>query len=76
MTIEETVILNKKAKTREDGIYSHKGYLWVVRNKMFVAFSDYYGNCYQRFGSLNGSIGKVDRSGRKEALKKWLLEQK
>lgn len=75
MTIDDTNILIEKAKTRKDGVYSFKGYLWVVKNNKFVAFADNYGNCYQRFGAFNASIGKVDRYKRKQILSNWLKSQ-
>ena len=75
MTIDDTNILIEKAKTRKDGVYSFKGYLWVVKNNKFVAFADNYGNCYQRFGVFNASIGKVDRYKRKQILSNWLKSQ-
>ena len=75
MTIAETNLLHTKAKTRKDGIYSCKEYLWVCKNNEFVAFADYAGNCYQRFGSFNASIGKVERYDRKKKLNEWLHAQ-
>ena len=75
MTIDDTNILIEKAKTRKDGVYSFKGYLWVVKNNKFVAFADNYGNCYQRFCAFNASIGKVDRYKRKQILSNWLKSQ-
>ena len=75
MTIEETNILHDKAKMRKDGIYSFRGNLWVVKNGKFVAFSDYFGNCYQRMGSFNASIGKVESYDRKQKLSEWLRSQ-
>jgi hypothetical protein len=75
MTIEETNILHEKAKTKKDGIYSYKGNLYVVKNNNFIAFSDYYGNCYMRMGAFNALIGKVERYDRKLQLTKWLKSQ-
>ena len=75
MTIEEIKILNNKAKNRKDGVYSFRGFIWVVKSNKFVAFSDYFGNCYQRFGSFNVSIGKVEKYNRKKKLKEWLKSQ-
>jgi len=75
MTIEETNLLHDKAVGRKDGVYSFRGNLWVVKNEKFVAFADYFGNCYQRFGSFNASIGKVDRYDRKQKLTEWLRSQ-
>lgn len=75
MTIDETTLLNGLAKTRKDGIYSFRGYIWVVKDNKFVAFADWFGNCYQRFGAINASIGKVDRYDRKQKLTEWLRAQ-
>lgn len=75
MTIQEINILHDKAENRNDGIYSYKGNLWVVKNKKFIAYSDYFGNCFQRMGNFNAVIGKVDRYERKEKLKEWLNKQ-
>lgn len=75
MTIEETNLLNKKAETRKDGVYSFEDNLWVVKDNKFVAFADYFGNLYQRFGSFNTPIGKVERYDRKQKLTEWLQEQ-
>lgn len=75
MTIEETNLLIEKAKDRKDGIYSFRGNLWVVKNCMFIAFSDYSGNCYQRLGAFNYQIGKVERHNRKAKLLEWLKKQ-
>lgn len=72
MTIEETNLLHDKAIGRKDGIYFFKGNLWVVKNEKFVAFADYFGNCYQRFGSFNALIGKVEICDRKQKLTEWL----
>lgn len=75
MTIEETNLLHDKAIEKKDGVYSFKGNLWVVKNEKFVAFADYFGNCYQRFGSFNASIGKVEIYNRKQKLTEWLRSQ-
>jgi len=72
MTIDETNLLQKKAETKKDGVYSFRGYLWVVKGKKFVAFADRSGNCYQRFGALNASVGKVESYNRKQKLSEWL----
>lgn len=72
MTITETNILHDKAKTRKDGVYSYRGYLYAVKNNRFVGFADAYGECYQRAGIFDVSIGKVERWDRKKELTKWL----
>ena len=76
MTIDETNLLHKKAETRKNGVYSFKGNYWVVKDNKFVAFADYFGNCYQRFGSFNASIGNVESYNRKQKLTEWLYPTK
>ena len=75
MTVDEANLLHEKAKTRKDGVYTFKGNLYVVKDNNFIAFSDYFGNCYQRMGSFNVSIGKVERYDRRKHLLKWLKKQ-
>jgi hypothetical protein len=75
MNIEETNLLHKKAETRKNGVYSFREYIWVVKDNKFVAFSDYFGNCYQRFGFFNASIGKVEHYERRQKLVEWLRAQ-
>lgn len=75
MTIDETNLLHERAKTKKDGVYSFSPYLYVVKDNNFIAFSDYNGNCHQRMGSFNVSIGKVERYDRKRELLKWLKKQ-
>lgn len=76
MTINETNRLHEKAKYRKDGAYSFHGNLWAVKNGNFVAFANYFGECYQRMGSFNVQIGKVERYDRKKKLTEWLKSQK
>jgi len=75
MTIEVTNLLNEKAKNKKDGVYVFRDNYWVVKNGNFIAFADPLGNCYQRFGSFNASIGTVERHKRKDKLKQWLKSQ-
>jgi len=74
VTISETNILIEKAKTRKDGVYTFRSYLWVVKDAKFIAFSNMYGECYQRFGSFNTNIGKVGIYDRKQRLLEWLRQ--
>jgi len=76
MTIDETNFLHEKAKSKNDGIYSFRGYLYVVKDNNFIAFANYFGECYQRMGSFNVKIGKVEKYDRKQKLKEWLKAQK
>jgi len=75
MTIDETNLLHEKAKTRKDGVYSFRGNLYVVKNKRFIAFADYFGRCYQRIGVFNVEIGKVESYDRRKKLLEWLRAQ-
>lgn len=75
MTIGETNILHDKARGRKDGVYSFRGNLWVVKNENFIAFADPFGNCHQRMGDFNASIGKVESYDRKQKLTEWLRSQ-
>lgn len=75
MTIDETNLLVEKAKLRKDGIYSFRGNLWVVKDNKFIAFANLFGECYQRMGSFNYQIGKVERYDRKQKLTEWLNKQ-
>ena len=74
MTYDEIDILNKKAETRKDGVYSFHGNKWLVKNKMFIAFADYFGNCYSRQGAFNLSIGTCKSYDRVVKLKELLKE--
>lgn len=75
MTIEEINLLHEKSKTRKDGIYSFQGNLYVVKSNKFIAFANYFGECYQRMGSFNIQIGKVEKYERKQKLTEWLKSQ-
>lgn len=75
MTTDEINILDEKARTRKDGVYSYKGNLFVVKNNNFIAFANYYGECFQRMGSFNCQIGKVDRYDAKKKLVEWFKAQ-
>lgn len=75
MTIDELNLLTEKAKTRKDGIYTYKSYYYAVKNNNFIAFADFSGNCYQRCGFFNVSIGKVESYDRKKKLLIWLKTQ-
>lgn len=72
MTIKDTNLLEEKAKDRKDGVYSFKGVFWVVKDGKFIAFADSFGECWQRMGSFNFKIGKVDRHDRKQKLTELL----
>lgn len=76
MTITFRNILIEKSTNKKNGIYSLRGFLYVVHDNRFVAFADLMGNCYQCFNSFNLSIGKVQVWERKSALKKWINQNK
>ena len=77
MTFEEINKLNEKAKSRKDGVYALNGNLWVALKGHFVAFANYKGECYQRFGAFNLQIGQVKETyERKKALLDWVKNQK
>lgn len=68
MTINDTNLLQEKAKTRKDGVYSYKGNFYVVKDFKFIAFSNNYGECYQRMGGFNVKVGQVERHNAKKKL--------
>lgn len=73
MTVTDTNTLIEKAKSRNDGVYSYKGYYWAAKNNRFVAFVSHYGECFQVFGSFNVKIGECKESYlRKQKLKEHL----
>ncbi len=74
MTIDENNILFEKAKSRKDGVYSYKGYFWVVKDKRFIAFATSSGDFYERFGMGNVKLGKFDYPIRTKVVQ-WLREQ-
>ena len=78
MTVEETNLLNKKAKDRKDGVYSFRGNLWVVKTNRFIAFANNRGEVLQRFGAFNTQIGdfsSVERWNLKKKLVEWMQRQ-
>jgi len=75
LTVAEINILAQKANDRKDGIYSFRGHVWVVKNRRFIAYANKIGECYQRMGAFNLSIGKVERHERVDKLKEWLKSQ-
>jgi hypothetical protein len=78
MTFDEIYLLNKKAETKKDGVYSFRGNLWAVKNNNFVAFIDNRGQVLQRFGAFNAQIGNVSSIERwhwKKKLIEWLRTQ-
>lgn len=76
MKIEVHNMLHKKANTKKDGIYSYQGFLYVVENGGFKAYSDYEGNINSVHGVLHYHTGKVERCDRKSKLKELYLTKK
>lgn len=79
MTVEETNLLNEKAKSKKDGVYSFRGNLWVVKDNNFIAFSNNKGEVLQRFGYFNTPIGdfsNIERWDWKKKLIEWLKKRK
>jgi len=56
MKIDDANLIIDKAKTKKNGVYSFRGYMYVVKDNSFVGFSDYFGNIYQRAGNFNVSL--------------------
>ncbi len=78
MTVDETNLLNEKAKTKKDGVYSFRGNLWAVKSNIFLAFCNNRGEVLQRFGAFNTQIGdfsSVERWNWKKKLIEWLRSQ-
>ena len=72
MTIDERNILVEKAKTRKNGIYKFREYLYVVKDHGLVAFADYFGYCYSCHNMFNVKIGECKSYERKQSLKTYL----
>lgn len=76
MTVDETNILNDKAKSRKDGVYIFRSSFWAVKDGKFVAFIDPFGKCFQRFGFFNTQIGEIpEKYERRSKLVEWLKKQ-
>jgi len=66
----EINILNQKAKTKKDGVYSYNGNLYAVKNAKFIAYFNSFGECYQRMGAFNVLLGNVEVYDRRKELNK------
>ena len=78
MTVDEINLLNKKAATKKDGVYSFRGNLWAVKSNKFLAYCKYNGEVLQRFGFFDTQIGNFSNlymSDRKKKLIEWLRSQ-
>lgn len=76
MTIEKASKLAQKAKSRKDGVYTDNTHIWAVKNNKFVAYVDFSGNVYQRFGHFVTKVGECNRLERKKYLRNWLKKSK
>ena len=76
MKITEQHEICEKAKVRKDGVYSHKGYLYAVKDKHLLYFADHIGNVYQFFGSFNVELGICKRYDRRKNLLSLLKNYK
>lgn len=74
MKIDERNALIERASTKKDGVYSYKGYLYVVKNNNMVAFADHFGDCYSCQGVFNVKIGHCEKYDRKKKLLEYLRE--
>lgn len=61
-----------KSKTRKDGVYQYKGYLYLVKNNNFIAYADYFGNLNTVHGVFHHTHGKCERYDRKKKLLEYL----
>jgi hypothetical protein len=76
MTIDETNLLHEKAKTKKDGVYQFRGNFYAVKDNKFIAFINPFGECLQRMGAFNISIGQIkEKYDRKKKLAEWLRSQ-
>lgn len=76
MKIEIHNTLHEKAKTRKDGIYSYKYFLYVVKNCSFIAYADYWGDISSVHGAFHYHVGKVEKWDRKSKLKELFINTK
>ncbi len=78
MTVDEVNLLNEKAKSKKDGVYSFRGNLWAVKSNRFLAYCKPNGEVLQRFGVFDTGIGDFSTlylSDRKKKLFEWLKSQ-
>lgn len=72
MTTDIEALLIEKAKTRKDGVYSHKAVLlWAVKNGNFVAYVE-WGEMFQRLHGFNVKIGSCPTWKQRSELNKLL----
>jgi len=72
MKVDEHNILVEKAKSKKDGVYSYRGYLYVVKNNNFKAFASPYGILYAVIGSFTTQIGFCQRHDSRTKLLQYL----
>lgn len=59
MKIQTIYEIDEKAKTKKDGIYSYKGFKYIVVNSRFKAYCDFK-TVYEIFAGLTVKIGEID----------------
>ena len=68
MKVDLHNMLIEKAKQKKDGVYSYRGYLYAVKNKTFIGYSDCYGYAFSVNGSFHVGIGKLVPYDRKKSM--------
>lgn len=77
ISIEDGSLFSEKAKSKKDGVYSLRWYLYAVIWNRFVAYMDYRWDFYQCFWNFVTKIWLVeDRTKRRSEIKKWMIEEK
>jgi hypothetical protein len=74
MNIEIEKEIIEKAKIKNDGVYSHKKYKYVVVNHRFRAWCKYK-EVYECFGAFNVRIGEISETYNRDKELKILLKQ-
>jgi hypothetical protein len=76
MKNEEQLEIMGRAKTKKDGIYSYRGYFYLVLNKQLSAYTDYFGNVIERSFGFNVDKGKVGNRFEGKKILAGYLKQK
>jgi hypothetical protein len=69
LNIENQKLINAKAKTKGDGIYSFRGVVYRVQDHHATHFAD-QGQILQQYGAFNVVVGSYDGYG--DAARKLL----
>lgn len=72
MKVAEHNELIDKAKTKKDGVYARKPYLYAVKAGKFIAYADYGGNVYAVMGMFHHKIGTVEIYDKRKALLEYI----